>query len=64
MWLQNSASPAVATANAVMISGPNASGETASAVDTTQIQGLSLRGTLAGANATVVCTQWLVEALC
>ena len=64
MWLQNSASPAVATANCVMISAPNASGETAAAVDTTQIQGLSLRGTLAGANATVVCTQWLVEALC
>jgi hypothetical protein len=42
---------------------PPASGETAAAVDTTQIQGLSLRGTLAGANATVVCTQWLVEAL-
>ena len=64
MWLQNSASPAVATANCVMISAPNASGETAAAVDTTQIQGLSLRGTLAGANATVVCTEWLVEALC
>jgi len=47
-----------------MISGPNASGETAAAVDTTQIQGLSLRGTLAGANATIVCTQWLAEALC
>ena len=42
---------------------PSASGETNAAVDTTQIQGISLRGTLAGANATVVCTQWLVEAL-
>ena len=42
---------------------PAASGETAAAVDTTQLQGISLRGTLAGANATIVCTQWLVEAL-
>jgi hypothetical protein len=33
------------------------------AVDTTQIQGLSMRGTLAGANATVQLTQWLVEAM-
>jgi hypothetical protein len=42
---------------------PNASGETAAAVDTTQLQGLSMRATLAGANATVQLTQWLVEAL-
>jgi hypothetical protein len=42
---------------------PNVSGETAAAVDTTQLQGLSLRGTLAAANATVQLTQWLVEAL-
>lgn len=42
---------------------PSASGETAAAVDTTNLQGISLRGTLAGANATVVCTQWVVEAL-
>jgi len=42
---------------------PNVSGETAAAVDTTQLQGLSLRATLAAANATVQLTQWLVEAL-
>jgi hypothetical protein len=43
---------------------PNASGETAAAIDTTQLQGLSMRATLAGANATIQLTQWLVEALC
>ena len=42
---------------------PNASGETAAAVDTTVFQGIQLAGTLAGANATVQCTQWAVEAL-
>lgn len=42
---------------------PNVSGETAAAVDTTQLQGISLRGTLAAANATVQLSQWLVEAL-
>jgi len=42
---------------------PNASGETAAAVDTTQVQGISMRGTLAGANATVQLTQWIVEAV-
>jgi len=43
--------------------GPNVSGETAAAVDTTQLQGLGLRATLAGANATVQLTQWVVETL-
>jgi hypothetical protein len=47
----------------VWVGMPNASGETAAAVDTTQLQGLSLRGTLAGANATVQLTQWMVEAM-
>jgi hypothetical protein len=42
---------------------PAASGETAAAIDTTQLQGISMRGTLAAANATVQLTQWLVEAL-
>ena len=42
---------------------PNASGETAATVDTTQTQGIALRATLAGANATIQCTQWLVEQL-
>ena len=43
---------------------PNASGETAATVDTTQTQGIALRATLAGANATISCTQWVLEALC
>ena len=42
---------------------PNASGETAAAVDTTQLQGISMRATLAGANATIQLTQWIVEAM-
>ena len=42
---------------------PSASGETAAAVDTTQLQGISMRATLAGANATIQLTQWFVEAL-
>jgi hypothetical protein len=63
LWIQNSASPALATANCVALGLPNASGETAAAVDTTSVQGLSLRGTLAGANATIALTQWYVEAL-
>jgi hypothetical protein len=47
----------------VWVGMPNASGESTAAVDTTQLQGLSLRGTLAGANATVQLTQWMVEAM-
>lgn len=47
----------------INLSLPNASGETAASVDTTQLQGISLRGTLAGSNATIQLTQWLVEAL-
>lgn len=42
---------------------PNASGETAAAVDTTQLQGLSMRCITSAAGATVALTQWLVEAL-
>jgi len=39
---------------------PNASGETTAAVDTTTAMSIMLRGTLAGANATVACTQFMV----
>lgn len=46
------------------LSLPNISGENAAAVDTTVLQGIQLAGTLAGANATIQCTQWIVEALC
>jgi hypothetical protein len=42
---------------------PSASGETVAAVDTTQLTGIGLAATLAGANATIACTQWLAEAL-
>lgn len=42
---------------------PSASGETAAAIDTTQLQGLSMRCTTSAAGATVALTQWLVEAL-
>ena len=40
---------------------PNVSGENAAAVDTTVLQSICVRGTLAGANATIQLTQWLVE---
>lgn len=61
---QPSTSQTVNTASAgVNLYLPNASGETAAAVDTTQLQGISMRATLAGANATIQLTQWLVEAL-
>lgn len=48
---------------AVVVALPNASGETAAAVDTTQLQGLSLRCTQATSTCTVQLTQWLAEAL-
>jgi hypothetical protein len=64
--LNNATAPTLNTAtNGVALCAPmpSASGEAVSAVDTTQVQGISLRGTLAGANATVVCTQWDVISL-
>lgn len=42
---------------------PNSGGPTAASVDTTSVQGIALRGTLAGANATLLCTSWVVETL-
>jgi hypothetical protein len=42
---------------------PNASGETAAAIDTTVAMPVMMRGTLAAANATVQCTQFLIEQL-
>lgn len=62
----NATAPSIgATTNGVLLMAglPSASGETAAAVDTTQLQGIALRATLAGANATVQLTQWLAEAL-
>lgn len=39
-------------------------GESLAAVDTTQLQGISLRCTLSSANASVQLAQWLVEGIC
>ncbi|HEY1705594.1 MAG TPA: hypothetical protein VGG75_38400 [Trebonia sp.] len=47
----------------IVLSLPNASGVTAAAVDTTQLQGISMRCTQATSACTVQLTQWLVEAL-
>jgi hypothetical protein len=54
--------PAAIAANTMTLPMPNASGETAATVNTTQTQGIALRATLAGANATIQCTQWMLEA--
>jgi hypothetical protein len=63
-----SATPATAQTVGTATAGvnlymPSASGETAAVVDTTQAQGISMRATLAGANATIQLTQWLAEAM-
>lgn len=63
MTIQNNAAPALATANAVVLGLPNASGETNAAVNTLRSQGIALRATLAGANATIQCTQWFCESM-
>ncbi len=42
---------------------PNASGETAAAIDTTTAMSVMMRGTLAGANATINCQQFMIEAV-
>ena len=58
------AAQTILTATAqVWVGLPNASGETAAAVDTTQLQGLSLRCTQATSTCTVQLTEWVVEAL-
>lgn len=58
------ANPIALTATPGMtLPAPNSAGENAAAVDTTVLQAVCLRGTLAAANATVQLTQWLVEAL-
>lgn len=61
--IQNTAAPALATANAVLLGLPNASGETNAAVNTLRTQGIALRATLAGATATLQCTQWFCKLL-
>jgi hypothetical protein len=62
----NTTAPSLgATTGSVDLSAylPASSGETAAAVDTTQLQGLSLRCTTSAAQGTVQLTQWLAEAL-
>jgi hypothetical protein len=55
------ANPIALTANAGMhLPMPNASGETSAAVDTSVAMPIVLRGTLAGANATIQCTQFQI----
>jgi hypothetical protein len=64
--INNATAPSLnAATNAVLLSAglPAASGETAAAVNTMRTQGIALRGTLAGANATIVCTQWVLKLL-
>lgn len=58
------AAQTVLTASAVTaVALPNLSGETAAAVDTTQVTGIGLACTQATSTCTVQLTEWLVEAL-
>lgn len=52
-----------ATAGVGPLFAPNSAGETSAAIDTTSAMALNLRGTLAGANATIQCFQFLIEQL-
>lgn len=63
LWIATSVTPAVGTANTVFAGLPSASGAAASALDTTSAMAVMLRATLAGANATIQCTGWDLEAL-
>lgn len=61
MEFQTTAAPSLATSSGIVAGMPNASGETNAAVNTMRTQGIALRATLAGANATIQCTQWFLE---
>lgn len=63
MIIPTTTAPAVGTANATVAGLPSASGETASAVDTTVPMALFLRATLSGANATIQCTEFAIESV-
>jgi hypothetical protein len=54
---------ALTAAGMVTLPAPNSAGDTAAAIDTTSSMAIMLRGTLAGANATVQCNKFLVEAV-
>lgn len=57
----STASPTIPTSNTMIVGLPSASGGTASAIDTTSAQGICLRATLAGANASIQCNNWDIE---
>ncbi len=61
IFLATSTAPAVATASTTLIGLPSASGQTAAAIGTTSAQGVAWRATLAGANASIQCTNWEIE---
>ena len=63
MKIATTLTPTMATASGLVIGMPNASGETAAAINTMRTQGIALRATLAGANATIQCTQWILKTL-
>jgi hypothetical protein len=63
LLIATTVSPAIGTANLTIAGLPSASGGTAAAIDTTSAQGIALRATLAGANATIQVTNWDIEAL-
>lgn len=61
MEIATTTAPAIGTANCTLVGLPSASGGTATAIDTTSAQGIALRATLAGANASIQCTNWDIE---
>jgi hypothetical protein len=63
MKIATSAAPTMVTPSGLIVGLPNASGETNAAVNTLRTQGIALRATLAGANATIQCTQWTCKTL-
>lgn len=64
LWLATAtATPTIPTSNCMILGLPSASGATSAAIDTTSAQGICLRATLAGANATIQCVNWDIEAL-
>jgi hypothetical protein len=63
MKIATTATPTMVTASGIIVGMPSVSGETNAAVNTTRTQGIALRATLAGANATIQCTQWFLETM-
>jgi hypothetical protein len=63
MKIATSLTPTMVTPSGLVVGMPNASGETNAAVNTLRTQGIALRATLAAANATIQCTQWMCKTL-